>query len=92
MLDEIYFLLCILKNLKWMAQEIVQVLQFLLTVCKIKRRESKPQSCAHLILPRAFKLRIGVMLQEPNYEHCVDQYSTSDQPHFLCERLHKHPC
>ena len=58
---------------------------------KEQRAEGKPHGSRNLILQRAFKFWIGWMLQEPNYEHGVNQDESDHQPHSPGKRLHEHP-
>ena len=72
------------KHISWALY-----LKLKLTLCK-EQREGKPQCSANLILPWAPKIRIELVLQKPNNEHCVQQDGSSYQPHVPGERLRKH--
>ena len=54
--------------------------------------ECEPKCGTNLILQWATKCRIKLMLQEPNYKHCVNQDDTCRPPHIPGERLKEHPC
>lgn len=58
---------------------------------KEDRRKGEPKYVTNLILQCASEFRISWVLQEPNYEHRIDEAGSSHHPHFPSERLREHP-